>query len=145
VALFFAVKNDPDAPHLWITNAFRLNRSNKATRRPQILMAGLDPIPDYHDCFVRVEHRVDWPFKRPIFLQIPWTTERLRAQSGFFTFHSTPEQLDEVCRRHVRRVEIPKEAIPGALRFLDLAGITEHAVFPDFVGLAGFLRSRYRL
>lgn len=145
VAMFFAVKVKPEHPHLWIMNAFRLNKSNGATERPRILLAGLDPIPDYYDCFIRVEGREPWPRKLPIFLQIPWTTERLRAQGGFFTFHPSPERMDEVCPKYLRRVDIPDEAIPGALRFLDLAGITEHTVFPDFVGLAGFMRNRYRL
>jgi hypothetical protein len=145
VALFFAVKVKPERPHLWIMNAFRLNKSNGAAKRPRILLAGLDPIPDYHDCFIRVEGREEWPHKLPIFLQIPWTTERLRAQGGFFTFHPSPERMDEICRKYLRRVDIPDEAIPGAQRFLDLAGITEHTVFPDVVGLAGFMRNRYEL
>lgn len=145
VALYFAVRHKPQRPHLWIMNACRLNKSNGAAEQPRILLAGLDPIPDYHNCFIRVEGRQQWPYELPTFFQIPWTTERLRAQSGFFTFHPAPERMDEVCPKYLRRVDIPEEAIPGALRFLDLAGINEHTVFPDFVGLAGFMRSRYRL
>jgi FRG domain len=145
VALFFAVRENPNRPHLWIVNAFRLNRSNGATTKPRILMASLDAIPDYHECYIRIGNRQQWPYKKPIFLQIPWTTDRLRAQSGYFTFHPTPDSIDSICPKYFRRVEIEEEAIPGVLRFLDLAGITEHTVFPDFVGLAGFLRRRYHL
>ena len=145
VAMFFAVRNKPENPHIWIVNAFLLNRGNGVSNQPRILMAGLDSMPDYHDCFVRVDNRQQWPHKKPMFLQIPWTTERLRAQSGFFTFHPSADNLDVICSKYTRRVDIAPEAIPETLRFLEMAGITEHTVFPDFVGLAGFLRNRYGL
>jgi hypothetical protein len=145
VALFFAIRDNPDCPHIWIVNAFRLNKSNDASEQPRILMAGLDNLPDYHDCFVRIDNRIVWPYSKPIFLQIPWTTERVRAQSGFFTFHATNESIEETNPKYFRKVDIPAEAIAGALKFLNNAGINEYTVFPDFVGLAGFLRSRYRL
>lgn len=145
VALFFAIYHQPKEPHLWIVNAFLLNRDIEDSREPRIMLAGLDAIPDYHDCFIRVEDRQKWPFTKPMFMQIPWTTDRLRAQSGFFTFHAESKPLDQVHRKHVRRVDIPNEAVSGALKFLAHAGITEHTVFPDFVGLAAFLRHRYSL
>lgn len=145
MAMFFALRNSPDRAHIWIVNAFRLNKSNGATKQPRIIMAGLDNLPDYHDCFVRVDDTDKWPHKKPIFLQIPWTTERVRAQSGFFSFHPNGEKMEDVCPKYLRRVEIPDSAHAGAERFLSNAGINEYTVFPDFVGLAGFLHSRYRL
>lgn len=145
VALFFAVHDNPRSPCLWIVNAFRLNKSNGASKQPRIMMPGLDHVPDYHDCFVRVDDRLDWPYAKPIFIQIPWTSERVRAQSGFFTFHANDVSIEELCPKHFRRVNIPDAAIPGALKFLDNAGINQYTVFPDFVGLAGFLRNRYRV
>jgi hypothetical protein len=145
VALFFAVHDTPEKPHLWIVNAFLLNRDIEETKQARIMLAGLDAIPDYHNCFIRVEARQTWPYKKPLFMQIPWTTDRLRAQSGFFTFHPDSEPLDRSHKKHARKVEIPEEAISGARKFLAHAGITEYTVFPDFVGLAGFLRQRYRL
>ena len=145
MALFFALRDNPDKPHIWIANAFRLNKSNKASTQPRIIMPGLDMLPDYHDCFVRVEEAFPWPYSKPIFLQIPWTTERVRAQSGFFTFHSSDEPMEQTCPKYLRRVDVPDSARIGAERFLSNAGINEYTVFPDFVGLAGFLHSRYRL
>jgi len=145
VALFFAVRDQPRSPSLWIVNAFRLNKSNGASTQPRIIMPGLDQLPDYHDCFVRVDDRATWPYSKPIFIQIPWTSERVRAQSGFFTFHGTNDSIEELCPKYFRRVDVPDAAIPGALKFLENAGITEYTVFPDFVGLAGFLRNRYRV
>jgi len=92
-----------------------------------------------------VENRVPWPFARSIFLQIPWTTERVRAQSGFFTFHATATSIEEENPKYFRKIDIPVDSIEGALKFLSSAGLNEYTVFPDFVGLAGFLRTRYRL
>lgn len=145
VALFFATLPGHDNPHIWIVNAFLLNRDNKISRQPRILMSGLDTLPDYHECFIKVDDRLPWPYKKPLFLQIPWTSERLRAQSGFFTFHPSAAALETLCPKHARRVDISPDALPGVLKFIELAGITEHTIFPDFVGFAGFLRRRYSL
>ena len=51
-------------------------------------------------------------------MQIPWNTDRLRAQSGFFTFHPDDMPLDRAFPKYVRRVDIPDEAIGGARMFL---------------------------
>ncbi len=145
VALFFALSGTLDRPHLWIVNAFLMNRTIEPIGQARIMLAGLDSIPDYHDSFVRIDGRKAWPYNKPLFMQIPWNTDRLRAQSGFFTFHSDDKPLDLAFPKYVRRVNIPDEAISGARKFLIHAGITEHTVFPDFVGLSAFLRDRYRV
>ncbi|HMS18683.1 MAG TPA: FRG domain-containing protein [Planctomycetota bacterium] len=118
MALFFALRGRVEAPHVWIVNAFRLNKSNGAAKRPRILMPGLDVMPDYHDCFIRVEALTPWPYDKPVFLQIPWTTERVRAQSGFFTFHASEDPMDELCPKYLRQVPVPTAAFDGAERFL---------------------------
>jgi hypothetical protein len=145
VALFFALNGAPADPELWIVNAFHVNRGLNDERRSRIMLAGLDTIPDYHDCFVRVEGHQEWPFCKPMFLQIPWSSERLRAQSGFFTFHHDSTPLEKSHTKYVRRVAIPEDAIPGVRSFLRHAGVSEYTVFPDFVGLAAFMRQRYRI
>jgi len=145
VALFFALSGQLDRPRLWIVNAFSMNRAVEPIRQARIMLAGLDSIPDYHDSFVRIDERSAWPYTKPLFMQIPWSTDRLRAQSGFFTFHPNAVPLDRSFARYVRSVDIPDGAIAGARKFLVHAGITEHTVFPDFVGLSAFLRDRYRV
>jgi hypothetical protein len=145
VAMFFASQGKCSGAHIWIANAFRLNKSTETTSQPRILMAGLDQFPDYQEAFVRVDDPRPWPYKKPIFMQIPWTTDRLRAQSGFFTFHPSAEPFDKVGAKYLRRVEIPTDALPGIAKFLQIAGITAHTVFPDFVGLSSFLKTRYRV
>lgn len=145
IALFFAVHGDVHEPQLWIANAFNMNRSIEQVRRSRIMLAGLDAIPDYHETFIRVEDRKPWPFEKPLFLSIPWGTDRLRAQGGFFTFHPDATPLDVAHEKYVRAVTIPPDALNGARQFLAHAGITEYTVFPDFVGFAAFIRKRYGL
>jgi len=145
IALFFALTPEPASPHIWIVNAFRLNQAASFSAVPRIPLIGSDPVPDYEAAFVRVEKRLEWPYRKPIFVQIPWNGSRVSAQQGFFTIHSEPLPLDASCPRWVRKLEVPKEALDGARMFLQIAGINEFAVFPDLQGLGGFLRERYRL
>lgn len=145
VSLFFALLADEGTPHVWIVNPFLLNRAAGYSDTPRIPLVGLDPVPDYEAAFVRVDDRASWPYSMPVFVQIPWNTQRVAAQQGFFTIHANSEPLDAVCPRWVRRVDIPTEAVEGARRFLGLAGVNEFTIFPDLQGLGQFLRQRYRL
>lgn len=144
-ALFFAAALPHASPTIFVINAFRHNVSVGASVEPRILLPGLDSFPDYFDYFVALENQKPWPFRRPVFIHLPWTTDRIRAQKGFFTVHPDSTPLEQSSKKYIRKIQIPPEAIPGALRFLELAGVTEHTIFPDMTGLAGFLRQRYKL
>jgi FRG domain len=146
VALFFALADEDPEPHVWVINAFRLNFNEAGFGdRPRIPLIGHDDLPPYHEAFVRVEGRKRWPYEKPLFVQIPWVDERANAQKGFFTIHPDERPLDATCATWSRRIEIPKEAIPGARKLLELAGMNAYSVFPDLEGLARFLKARYRL
>lgn len=142
-ALFFALSEDAHSPHIWITNAFLLNRSNKASKEPRILTVGLDAVPDYEKCFVSLDSEKTWPFKKPIFLQIPWSSERMVGQKGFFTVHSDVTPMEDSFKKYLRCVKIQKKAIPGVRRFLEYAGVNEDTIFPDLEGFGRFLRKKY--
>jgi hypothetical protein len=144
-ALFFALDNLNPEPVIWITNPFILNRANKASKIPRILTIGLDEFPDYESCFVRLDNEIMWKFQKPIFIQVPWTNERILNQKGFFTVHTTAEPMEESCEKFVRCVPIKKEAILGVKRFLEYAGINEDTVFPDLDGFGRFLKKRYKV
>ena len=143
VALFFAVNDNSSNPHLWIINAFHLNKDS--TKNSRIFVTGLDFIPEYYDSFVSIENRHVWKYEKPIFLQIPWTMDRLKVQSGFFTFHSNEKPLEITSQKYIRKVDIPINIIDNIFKFLSHAGITEYSVFPDFFGLARFIYRRYNL
>ena len=144
VALFFALADDPPEPTVWVLNPFRLNRAAGFSEQNRIPQVGLDDLPDYYETFARWQPppRPGWPYSMPIFLQIPWASDRVAAQQGFFTVHPDDRPLEEACPQWVRRVQIPTEAIPGAKRFLELAGVSAYTVFPDLQGLAKFLMVR---
>jgi len=145
VALFFALEAEEPQPHVWVVNAFKLNVDAKFSTTARIPLIGLDAVPDYGDAFVRVEVRAPWPYVKPLFVQIPWRHDRLAAQKGYFTIHPDERPLDAVSPRWARRIEIPPEAVPGAKRFLALAGLDAFSVFPDLSGLAQLLQARYGL
>lgn len=142
-AIFFALKHNHDRPHIWVTNAFMINRSSKASDTPRIFTVGLDDFPEYSKSYVDTPRTEDWQFEKPVFLQIPWSSNRIAAQKGFFTFHSNPIPMEESHKKYVRRVELPEAAIDGAKRFLVDAGINEHTIFPDLEGFGRFLKQRY--
>jgi hypothetical protein len=144
-ALFFALSGITSEPQIWITNAFTLNRSSKFSNETRIITIGLDKISEYENCFIRLDNRENWMFDKPIFMQIPWADERLVTQKGFFTFHSNNTPIEQSCSKHIKSVAISLEAIPGAIRFLEYAGINEDNVFPDLEGFGRFIKKRYNV
>ena len=140
---FFALSGDRAGPCIWVTNGYLLNREAGASQ--QIIVPGIDPFPEYFDCFVLHDDqgRKNWPYKLPVFLDIPWASDRIIAQKGFFTFHSESTSLEASAPNCVRKVEIPEAAIPGAISFLESAGVNEYTIFPDLEGLARHLKKVY--
>ena len=148
-ALYFAVKGDPLNPCIWVLNAYLLNKAaRKKAGRPdieEIIVPGVDPLEDYFDHFVLHEDqgKKEWPFKLPIFLDVPWASDRIAAQKGYFTFHENAKSLEEQVPNLVQKVEIPDSAIPDARKFLERAGVNEYTIFPDLEGFARHLKTRY--
>lgn len=161
VALFFALDSQPDEAHVWVLNPFRLNAANTDQDVYRVITVGVDAIEDYFECFVRYDGGQRWPFEKPVFVEIPWANERIRAQRGFFTVHpgqpitatskssdfglATVQSLDQSCPEFVRKIVIPNEALSGARQFLELAGVNQYSVFPDIQGLGSYLKLRYSL
>lgn len=143
VAVFFAVAAEPLNPVVWTLNPFRMTQYVTGAKKPFIFTVGIDTLPDYHKCYI--EQTTQWPYKEPIFLEIPWNSKRVISQRGYFTFHSDHVPLEVACDKFVRKIEIPESAIKAANRFLELAGVNEHSIFPDLAGLGAFLRNKYKL
>lgn len=142
-AIFFALSGNRNAPCVWVTNGYLLNRQAGAST--QIIVPGIDPFPDYFECFVLHDDqgRKDWPHELPVFLDIPWASDRIVAQKGYFTFHSEPTSLESAAPDCVRKVPLSDAAIPGAISFLESAGVNEYTIFPDLEGLARHLKKVY--
>lgn len=146
VALFFALARAPkpdSRPCLWLLNPYRMNVASGVSATPRIVTIGVDPLTDYFESFINYEHPAAWPHAHPVFIEVPWTNARINAQRGYFTVHRSAQPLELQSPSVVRRLDIPDAAIPGARRFLELAGINQYSVFPDLEGLGQFLRSKY--
>ena len=146
IALFFALgekRKNPVASgaHIWVLNPFRLNEAHFAARR--VVTIGLDPFPDYLNCFVK-DDVTEWPYRSPVFVEIPWATSRMRAQGGYFTVHQDAKPLDLTASREcLARLEIPDIVIPDACKFLELSGVNEFSVYPDLHGFGEYLKAEY--
>ncbi|HEV2801739.1 MAG TPA: FRG domain-containing protein [Pyrinomonadaceae bacterium] len=115
VALYFALYPKHDKPCIWVMNPFRLTAASVGERI--VFTLGLDEIPDYQQAHLQQRQ---WPYDLPVAIEAPWVHDRLQAQKGWFTVHGNdPRPIDESCKKYVQKVELPTEAIPGALEFLD--------------------------
>ena len=57
--------------------------------------------------------------------------------------HSNSVPMEKSCKKYVRHIDIPEEAIPSAKRLLECSGINEDPVFPDLEGFGQLLKQRY--
>lgn len=140
VALHFALsgheEKDADAA-IWILDPFKLNQRTidlHGVFHPSQLKA------TYHDYFISREAELAggvaaiWPLRHHA---------RVFHQRAGFTVHGElARPLEELYPEVVKKVVIPASAVPGARRFLELAGISEFSLFPDLDGLARDVLSR---
>jgi hypothetical protein len=143
-ALFFAIEGNHDQPHVWIVNPFLHNEAYTNAKTDTIVTIGVDSFPEYYDCFLS-DVAAEWPSskKAPIFMEIPWATDRIRAQRGYFTAHCDRNPLDVGFGKWSRKISIPDAAIQGARSFLQLAGVNDYSVYPDLQGLGAYLKKKY--
>lgn len=143
-ALFFATEIiKTKTPQICILNPFELNKD--VTKNNKIFTVGIDDVDDYAEHFIKIEDEHTWRYDKPIFLEIPWTNERIKAQRGYFTFHPNEISLEKSCPNCVRRIDIPydEETSDDIKKFLELSGINEYTIYPDLEGLGKFLKRRY--
>jgi hypothetical protein len=149
VALYFAVRQatPSDRPHLWLLNPYHLNSENWGSRdliAPKWL--GYDDedegVSEYSELLVDYSPPgMGWD--RPVALYPVQRNYRLHARRGYFTIHGDRNlTLDRTNSACVRRVAIPRKAIPDAHAFLHLAGINDYSMFPDLDGLARDLHQK---
>lgn len=138
VALFFALAHEPDKPEIWVLNPYALNRITLG--RDEVLDAA-DFDAGYDEYFITRTEQFPGNVVacRPI-----RDVRRVAQQFSAFTLHrEITSPLDKLHPKVVRRFRIPAKAIDGALQFLDLAGVSDFALFPDLDGLARDLKRRY--
>lgn len=154
VALYFALlhyddKTSVGSPCIWVLNPYELN---KATWGIHVLF---DP---KYLTMVEKENRsyeyselllgtfpISW--NTPIALYSRQWSDRMFAQSGWFTIHGTDshaiEEIFNDKKSILQKLDIPKSTIPAAREFLSFAGIDERLMFPDLDGLARSVSAKY--
>ncbi|HEX4958486.1 MAG TPA: FRG domain-containing protein [Lacibacter sp.] len=158
VAVYFALLNCNPAsgsPCIWIMNPYRFNEVFHHTRDlwdPQLLnfYKNYNKEGNSYSEFMLYENNGKIiPWDKPVALYPLRKAERLSTQSGYFTIHGNDSRPIEtiVGKRQglLYRVHIPKNAISGAVSFLESAGINQFSLFPDLDGLSKYLNKKYFL
>lgn len=147
VALYFAIaphtknpkRSTAKAACVWMLDPFELNQhagGESAIFNPRVDLKG-----DYYENFIIGSKSLDTPVMAVNPTRI---SPRQAAQKSVFTLHNdiwTP--LEDFAPDQLKKIEIPKECFPDAIAFLNLSGINEYSLFPDFDGLARQLRHEH--
>lgn len=133
------VKQLPVEPCVWVLDPFELNRhmsGEQAVLNPEVDLEGT-----YQEVFIDEQKTLG---AKVLAINPTHIGKRLAAQRGCFTLHAdmvTP--LEAGAPPFLRKFDIPSEAIPEAIQFLQLAGMNEYTLFPDLDGLARHLRGQH--
>lgn len=161
VALYFATLNwnaaSARTPCVWLLNPYALNHAAWGLHRlfnPTYLarIEDLNRSYDFSELLLGA-HR-DWKEKRfgwqtPLAIYTVQRSERMFAQSGWFTIHGTDTRsIEEMFPDRpdiLRRVEVPPEIVPTVYEYLAGTGIGHRTLFPDLDGLARSICEKFRL
>lgn len=151
VALYFSIKeytltrgllaphSITRAPCVWVLNPYELNES--LLGKPIILNPHTDLIGNYQEYFVEKSKQIGADV---IAINPTKSNGRLAVQKGVFTLHSDLfRPLEDYTGQFLKKYELPRKAIPDAIRFLTLAGTNEFSLFPDLDGLGRYLKREH--
>jgi hypothetical protein len=159
VAVYFAIHDLPDAseyqPGVTILNPYALNgiswKEEEADLGDLVLPIYLgidkdDENEELHDYGYFLANSRPFAWEQPVAIYPRQMTSRVRAQQGWFTIHGEEySPLEEQCPGVVRKVPLPREALPDAEAFLQTAGINTYLLFPELDGLSKHLKEKYRI
>lgn len=161
VALYFAclpyLRTDNPAsctPCIYVMNPYKLTKAAIDTsldgaplvrRNDGLRMIEITAHPDldYASTFI-AKH--SWWFNAPLPISSPWQNRRLDAQRGFFTVHgNNPEAINKQVgvSKHIKRIDILPECLPGIKRLLLDANIDHFTLFRDYESLSDVLRKKF--
>ena len=168
VALYFALlgsrSSSDSVPCIWLLNPYGLNKAVWDTHNlfnPAYLARdeANDRSYDYGELLIGAHMGHESQAKSKGWDKLPWDkplaiydnqrSDRMYAQSGWFTIHGTDiaplEQIFGHKSDILQKVEIPAPALPAAKQFLGLAGIGHRQLFPGLDGLARSVKERFGL
>jgi len=159
VALYFALRDfnehEGTPPCIWLLNPYALNDATWGVYRlfnPRYLAREewKDRSYDFGELLLET-HPEQWQKDRlwhtPLAIYANQRSERMFAQSGWFTIHGTDiRPLEDIFGDRpgiLRKIEIPLSAITASKEFLTLAGIGHRQLFPDLDGLAHSINEKF--
>lgn len=137
-------------PCVWILDSASMHKcfydKEDKIKNNYSITIGIDDFPDYFESFVKWPKN-DWPYKNgPIFIEVPWLSDRIKTQKGYFTFHPCKKDIDLMDEsernKFSRKVEISSKNIPALLEEIKVIGITEYDVYPDLSALGSYLKKK---
>lgn len=146
IALFFAAyynsmsSENIDAA-VYLINPLKLNNILKIDKIYRIP----DEEAEFSYTGIYLDHK---PFaaSSPVAIEPIFINGRMLAQRGMFTvYNDIKEPIEVLYPTIVKKIRLPKDIIPLALDFLDLANINAYTVYPDLPGIADFLRRSSKL
>ena len=144
-ALFFAFDSEVlEKPHIWILNPFALNKKNDKIK--ETLLDPEEDMRSYHESYAIKcnDDSIDID-ELPVVIYPRRTNERIFAQRGLFTIHGNDiRKMEESCSDCIEKITIPDELFDKLRILLKQFGINKYSVYPDFKGLADYLKGYYK-
>lgn len=142
VGFTLAFSNDgrKSTPRIFVLDPIALNK--KTTGRERIFEIPDDETLSYRQTYL--ENRGIMPIGPVAVKPSSYKLNNRRAdnQAGVFTIHdNSAAPLDDQPKNIVTSFTIEPEDIPGAKLFLKLSNVNPYTIYPDFGGLAGYIRS----
>jgi len=144
-ALYFALKDNPVSPCIWILDPHEL--SLKSTDEGMLFdTTGVPDVPSSKPMRNYAVHPIitdTTDLINPFSIKPPYSNSRIAAQRGVFTVHCKSRlPIEELSPDVVSKVEIPLELIEPLKKYLNILGIDEFSLFPDHDGLSRYLRAK---
>ena len=139
-ALVFSNFGETSVPRVFILDPCALNK--KTTGRDRVFEIPEDKTISYRQTYL--EGRGIMPTGPVAVRPSSYTLSNRRAdnQAGVFTIHDNSGQpVDAQPRGIITLFTIEKKQIPGARLFLKLSNVNAYTIYPDFGGLAGYIRA----
>ncbi|WP_392339152.1 FRG domain-containing protein [Moritella marina] len=147
-ALFFALKDNPLSPCIWLLCPTELSKSSTGSR----VIYDIDDIENgpptsrYKDFSIQFLITGETRISSPYAILAPFSNSRIAAQRGFFTVHGKSGfPIEKEYPSLVRKIDIPIALIEPLKRYLNILGIDEFSLFPDHEGLSCYLRTKFQL
>jgi hypothetical protein len=139
-SLVFSNYGEKSTPRVFVLDPVALNK--RTTGRDRIFEIPEDETLSYRLTYL--DNRGIMPTGPVAVRPSSYNLKNRRAdnQAGVFTIHdNSGEPLDAQPADIVTSFTIEKEDIPGARLFLKLSNVNPYTIYPDFGGLAGYIRA----